>query len=95
MVTPIEIGLLLVVLIVVFGTYRIVKAVKPLVVNAVVGLLVLLAADFLGFGVVISPVVVLIVAFGGIPAAVLVIILASLGILFEPAVILPVVGSAF
>ena len=87
MVTPLEIGLLILVLVVVFGTYRIVKAVKPLVVNAVVGLVVLLIAEFLGFGVAISPVVVLIVAFGGLPAALLVILLAYLGILFQPAMV--------
>ena len=88
MVTPLEVGLLVVVLAVVFGTYRVIKAVKPLVVNAVVGLVVLFAADLVGLGVQIDPVVVLLVAFGGLPAAVLVILLAQLHVVFEPATVL-------
>ena len=88
MVTPLEIGLLVLVLVLVFGAYRIIKAVKPLIVNAVVGLVVLALAGWLGYGVVITPVVVLLVAFGGVPAAILVILLAYLDVAFEPAMIL-------
>ena len=89
MVTPIEIGLLALVVLLVFGTYRVIKAVKPLIVNAVVGLIVLFAASFVGLGVSITPVVVLLVAFGGVPAAVLVILLAQVGLVFDPALVLP------
>lgn len=88
MVTPLEIGLLVLVLVVVFGAYRLIRAVKPLIVNAVVGLVVILLAQFLGFGAAITPVVVLIVAFGGLPAAILVIVLAQVGIVFEPALLI-------
>ena len=88
MVTPIEIGLLVLVLVLVFGAYRIIKAVKPLIGNAVVGLIVLALAGWLGYGVVITPIVVLLVAFGGVPAAILVLLLAYLDVAFEPAMLL-------
>jgi len=91
MVTPIELGLVVLVLALLFGVYRVIKAVKPLIVNAVVGLIVLFAASFVGYGVTITPVVVLLVAFGGLPAAILVILLAQVGIIFEPASLLPLV----
>ena len=88
MVTALEIGLLVLVLALLFGAYRLIRAVKPLIVNAVVGLIVLLLAGYVGYGVAITPVVVLIVALGGLPAAVLVIILAYVGVVFEPAMLL-------
>lgn len=89
MVTPIEIGLVVLVLALLFGAWRVIKAIKPLIINTVVGLIILFAASFVGYGVSISPVVILLVAFGGVPAAVLVIILAQLGYIFEPALVLP------
>ena len=88
MVTPVEIGLLVLVLVLVFGAYRLIKAVKPLIINAVVGLVVLALAGWLGYGVVVTPVVVLLVAFGGVPAAILVILLAYFDVVFEPAMLL-------
>ena len=91
MVTPVEIGLLVLVLVLLFGAYRIIRAVKPLIVNAVVGLIVLAVAGWLGYGVVVTPVVVLLVAFGGLPAALLVIILAQYGVVFDPALLVPLV----
>ena len=90
MVTPLEIGLLVLVLVLLFGAYRLISAVKPLIINAIVGLIVLGVAGWLGYGVVITPVVVLIVAFGGLPAAILVLLLAYFGVLFDPALVLPV-----
>jgi len=93
MLTPLQTGielqiaLLAVVLLVVFGTYRIIKAVKPLIVNAVLGLVVILIAGVFNLGVTITPVLVLLVAFGGVPAAILAIILAQFEIVFEPAVL--------
>jgi hypothetical protein len=82
MVTPIEIALLVVALALLFGAYTIIKAVKPFIVNAIVGVLVLVIASFLGLGVEITPVAVLICAIGGIPGAILVILLAYLNIAF-------------
>jgi len=82
MVTPIEIGLLVAVLALVFGVYTVLKAVKPLIVNAVVGVIVLVIASFLGVGVEITPIAVLICAVGGVPGALLVILLAYTGVAF-------------
>ncbi len=82
MVTTIEIALLVVALALLFGAYRIIKAVKPFIVNAIVGVIVLLIASFLGLGVEITPVAVLICAVGGVPGAILVILLAYTGIAF-------------
>ena len=82
MVTTLEIGLLVAVLALLFGAYTIIKAVKPFIVNAVVGVIVLVIASFLGVGVEITPVAVLICAVGGVPGAILVILLAYAGIAF-------------
>jgi hypothetical protein len=82
MVTTLEIGLLVAVLALLFGAYTIIKAVKPFVVNAIVGVIVLIIASFLGIGVEITPIAVLICAVGGIPGAILVILLAYTGIAF-------------
>jgi hypothetical protein len=94
MATPIELGLLLFVALAVITVYVLLKIVKPLIVNAVVGLIVLLAASLLGFGVNITWVAVLIVALGGLPGAILVLLLGHLGIMFQPAMVLPLVALA-
>jgi hypothetical protein len=83
MVTTTEIGLLVLVLALLFGAYRIIKAVKPFIVNAVVGLILLIAIDFFGLVAIdISPIAILICAVGGVPGAILVAILAYLDIAF-------------
>jgi hypothetical protein len=84
MVTPVEIGLFVLVLALLFGAYRIIKAVKPLVVNAIVGVIILFIANYLGLagGIDISAIAILVCAVGGIPGAILVIILAYLDIAF-------------
>ncbi|MFQ3320218.1 MAG: hypothetical protein ACI80F_002295 [Natronomonas sp.] len=82
MVTTTEIALLVLVLALLFGAFRIIKAVKPLVVNAIVGVIILFIANFVGLGVEISAVAVLVCAVGGVPGALLVIILAYLDIAF-------------
>ena len=82
MVTTVEIALLVLVLALLFGAFRIIKAVKPFVVNAIVGVIVLLLANVLGLGVEITAIAVLIVAIAGIPGAILVILLAYLDIAF-------------
>lgn len=82
MVTPLEVGLLVLVLALLFGAYRVIKAVKPFVVNAVVGVVILAVASFLGLGVKISVVTVLITAVGGIPGAILVLLLAYFDVAF-------------
>lgn len=82
MVTTTEIALLLLVLALLFGAYRILKTVKPLVVNAIVGVIILFVANVVGFGVQITPIAVLVCAIGGVPGAVLVILLAYLDVAF-------------
>jgi hypothetical protein len=82
MVTTTEIALLALVLALLFGAYRIIQTVRPLVVNAIVGVIILLIANFVGLGVQITPIAVLVCAVGGVPGAVLVILLAFLNIAF-------------
>ncbi|MFB6202335.1 MAG: pro-sigmaK processing inhibitor BofA family protein [Halorhabdus sp.] len=85
MVTGLEVAVLLVVLGAVLGAYWIVKAVKPFIWNAIVGLVVLLLVEIgLGIEVAITPLVVLIVAVGGLPGAILVILLSVLEVAFVP-----------
>ena len=82
MVTPTEIGLLVLALALLFGAYRIVNTIKPLIINAIVGVIVLIVANVAGLGVAISAVAVLVCAVGGLPGAVLVILLSVLDIAF-------------
>ncbi|MFB6095393.1 MAG: pro-sigmaK processing inhibitor BofA family protein [Halodesulfurarchaeum sp.] len=84
MVPPIELGLLVAVALVVGLAYLLLRALKPFIVNAVLGLVVLLVAGLLGFEVAVTPIVVLLVAVGGIPGALLVLLLAHVGFLFGP-----------
>ena len=86
MVTLVEVGLLALAVIAVIVGYRVLKNAKALVVNAIVGVLVLALANFLGLGVQISLVAVLVCAVAGIPGAVLVILLSLLDVAFVAAV---------
>ncbi|PSP52692.1 hypothetical protein BRC67_03540 [Halobacteriales archaeon QH_3_68_24] len=87
MVTLVEVGLLALAVIAVIVGYRVLKNAKALVVNAIVGVLVLALANFLGLGVQISLVTVLVCAVAGIPGAVLVILLSLLDVAFVAAVV--------
>ena len=82
MVTTTEIALLILVLALLFGAFRIIKTVKPLIVNAIVGVIILVVANVAGVGVAIKPIAVLVCAVGGVPGAILVILLAYLEIAF-------------
>lgn len=62
---------------------------RALVVNAVVGLVVLFAANLLGLGVEISLVTLLICAILGVPGAIVVILLALLDVAFAAAMVPP------
>ena len=84
MVTAFELGVLVAAIVVILGSYRVIRAIQPFIVNAVVGLVALILASLFGFGVEITPIVLLIVAIGGLPGAVLVVLLAYLGIAFTP-----------
>lgn len=89
MVTTVEIALLILLLALLFGAYRIVRVIKPFIINAVVGILVLIVASVLGFAVQITPMAVLICAIGGLPGAILVLVLAYLEIAFHPTAVAP------
>ncbi|MDS0475955.1 pro-sigmaK processing inhibitor BofA family protein [Natrinema sp. 1APR25-10V2] len=81
--TGLEILLLVLVLVVVLGAARLVQTARPFIVNAVAGLVVLyLAQAVFGIGVAVTPIVLVIVAIGGIPGSVLVIVLSLVGIAF-------------
>ncbi len=83
MVTGLEILLLVLVLAVIVGASQIIQAVKPFILNAVVGLLVLFLAQALfNLSVAITPIALLIVAIGGVPGSILVILLSVLEIAF-------------
>ena len=83
MTTGLEIAILIAVLVALLGAAAIVRALKPFIVNAAIGLLAILAVDVLvGFSVAITPVSLLIVALGGLPGAVVVLALAYLEVAF-------------
>ena len=82
MVTTTEIALLLLVLVLLFGAYTVIKTIKPLIINAVVGLIILVVANVAGLGVAIMPIAVLVCAVGGVPGAILVILLAYFDVAF-------------
>lgn len=83
--TGLEILLLVVVLIGVLFAAQLVRAVGPFIVNAVVGLVVLYVAQVVfGLGVAVTPIVLAIVAVGGVPGSVLVLVLSFFGVAFVP-----------
>ncbi|WP_435319755.1 hypothetical protein [Haloarchaeobius sp. TZWSO28] len=82
MVTTIELAILVLVVAFFLGARRVVDTVKPFIVNTVVGLLVLLLAAWFGVGVAVTPLVLLVVALGGAPGAVLVLLLHVFGVAF-------------
>ena len=94
MVTTTEIALLILVLALLFGAFRIIKTVKPLIVNAIVGVIILVVANVAGLGVAITPIAVLVCAVGGVPGAILVILLAYLDIAFA-GMVAPLAALAF
>jgi hypothetical protein len=91
MVTGLELGILAVALLLLFGAARVLQAVRPLFINAVVGLLVFLAAGWLGIGVEVNWLSLAVVAIGGLPGAVLVVLLSVFGVAFTPELVAPLV----
>jgi hypothetical protein len=87
MVTGIEIAALAVAVVFLLGAARIVQAVRPLLINAVVGLLVFFVAEWFGVGVQIDWLTLAVVAVGGLPGAILVVLLSILDVAFVPAVV--------
>ncbi|WP_247003724.1 pro-sigmaK processing inhibitor BofA family protein [Halosolutus gelatinilyticus] len=85
MVTGLEILLVVLVLAALLGASTIVETVRPFIVNTAVGLLVLfLAQAVFGLSVAVTPIAIVIVALGGVPGAILVIMLALFGVAFVP-----------
>ncbi|SDK40491.1 pro-sigmaK processing inhibitor BofA family protein [Natronorubrum texcoconense] len=83
--TGLEILLLVLVLVGVLLAATIVRAISPFIVNAVVGLLVLFLANAVfALPIAVTPVVLLIVALGGVLGAIAVIVLALFGVAFVP-----------
>ncbi|WP_226005035.1 pro-sigmaK processing inhibitor BofA family protein [Natrinema salinisoli] len=83
--TGLELLVLVLVLVLVLAAARIVRAISPFIVNAVVGLLVLyLAQALFGFAVAVTPVTIAIVAVGGVPGSLLVLALSFFGVGFVP-----------
>ncbi len=81
--TGLEILLLVLVLALVLVAARLVRAAGPFIVNAIVGLVVLyLAQAVFGLAIAITPVVLAIVALGGLPGSIVVIVLSVLEIAF-------------
>jgi hypothetical protein len=87
MVMGLEIAALVLAIGFLLGAVRILQAVRPLFVNAVVGLLVFLVAEWAGVGVQIDWIALAVVAIGGLPGAILVVLLSVLGVAFVPAIV--------
>lgn len=85
MVSMLEIGVVLLAILALYVAYRILKAVKTLAINAVLGLILLVLANMAGLGVQITFLAVLVCALAGIPGAILVILLAYLDLAFAGA----------
>lgn len=81
--TDLEILFLVAVLVLVLAAARIVRAASPFIVNAMVGLVVLSVAQVVfGLGVAVTPVALAIVAIGGVPGSVLVLLLSIFDVAF-------------
>lgn len=79
----IEVGLVVLVLVIVFGAFLILKSLKNFIINAVMGLVILFLANFVaGLEIGYSWLVILICGIGGILGAFLVILLHLLGLGF-------------
>ena len=78
-----ELIILLVVVLAVIAVYYILKSAKELIVNTILGLILLAVANiFFKLGIAYSPLALLVCAIGGIPGAILVILLHELGVAF-------------
>ncbi len=78
-----ELIILLIVVLAVIAVYYILKSAKHLIVNTILGLILLAAANIaFKLGIAYSPLALLVCALGGVPGAILVILLHQLGIAF-------------
>lgn len=82
----VELGLLVVAVLALTAVYVTMKVVKPLIINAIVGLVLIFGVQYLGFvEVELGLLAVAVVAVGGVPGAILVMLLAYFGVAFVPA----------
>ncbi len=92
MTTGIEIGLLVLAVLVLAAVYITLKVIKPLVYNAIIGLVLLFIINLTGVVEVdITLFAVAIIAVAGVPGVVLVALLAFLGVAFAPGAVAPLV----
>ncbi|QLK24740.1 pro-sigmaK processing inhibitor BofA family protein [Natrinema zhouii] len=83
--TGLEILLLIVILVLALVGAQLIEVARPFIVNAVGGLVVLyLAQVVFGLGVAVTPLTVAIVAIGGVPGSLLVLVLSLFGVAFVP-----------
>ncbi|VVB71968.1 SigmaK-factor processing regulatory protein BofA [uncultured archaeon] len=76
----IELGLLVLIIVIIFGAYLILRSLKNFIINALVGLVILFVANAIaGLGIGYSWLVILICGIGGVLGAFLVILLHFLG----------------
>jgi hypothetical protein len=79
----IELGLVVLLIVIVFGAFLILKSIKNFIINAVVGLIILFIANAIaGLDIGYSWLVVLICGIGGVLGAFLVILLHFMGFIF-------------
>ncbi len=76
----IELGLLVLIIVIIFGAYLILRSLKNFIINAIVGLVILFVANAIaGLGIGYDWLVILICGIGGVLGAFLVILLHFLG----------------
>jgi hypothetical protein len=88
MVTGVELGAIAVVLLFLLLLARLIRSVRPLLVNTVMGLGAFVLASFLGVEVAVSAFAIALVALGGLPGALVVIFLSMLDVAFVPAALI-------
>jgi hypothetical protein len=87
MVTVVELGAIAVVLLSLLLLARLIRAVRPLLVNTLVGLVTFFLAGLVGVDVAVSAFAIALVALGGLPGALVVILLSVLDVAFVPALL--------
>jgi hypothetical protein len=87
MVTAVELGAIAVVLVALLLFARLLRVVRPLLVNTLLGLLTFVLAGALGVEVAVSAFAIALVALGGVPGALVVVLLSLLDVAFVPTVL--------
>jgi hypothetical protein len=85
MVTPVEIGTVVLAVAGLLFARRILSSIKALATNAITGIITLVVASWFGFGVSLTPIALAATALAGIPGAILILFLSHGGVAFLPA----------